>query len=126
MINKSLIAIAAVATTLVAIIPAQQAQAGSNVDFNIDIGFGGGGYGGHGGYGDGGYYPVYDGGYEEEEYSGISCNKGRKVVKWAGFHNVQAYDCSAPVYGYKARKHGKTYKVKVNFHGDIISVKKVW
>ena len=125
MINKSLIAIAAVATTLVAMVPAQQAQAGSNVDFNIDIGFGGGGYGGHGGYGDGGYYPVYDDGYEEE-YSGISCNKGRKVVKWAGFHQVQAYDCSAPVYGYKAKKNGHVYKVKVNFHGNIISVKKVW
>ena len=125
MINKSLIAIAALATTLVAMAPIQQAQAKSNIDFNIDIGIGGGGYGDHGyGYGEG-YYPVYDDGYGYAP-SGISCNKGRKIVKWAGFHHVSAYDCSAPVYGYTAKKHGKTFKVKVNFEGDIISVKKVW
>jgi hypothetical protein len=121
MINKSLFAAAAIATSLVALVPATQAEAKTNIDFNIGIGVGG--FYPGGGYGDGGYYPVSD---DYEDYDGISCNQGRKTVKWAGFHNVQAYDCSAPVYGYKAQKNGHVFKVKVNFHGDIISVKKVW
>ena len=71
------------------------------------------------GYG-GGYYPVY-----EPYYGGISCNKGRKIVNWSGFHNVNAFDCSAPVYQYKAWKNGHKYRVKVGMYGNIIGVKKI-
>ena len=116
MIAKSLIAAAAVAVSLTALSPVQQAQAKVNVDINL--GLGGGFYPGYG-YG-GGYYPVY-----EPHYNGISCNKGRKIVDWSGFHNVQAYDCSAPVYQYKAWKNGKKYRVKVSMNGNIIGVKKI-
>lgn len=119
MITKSLIAAAAVAASLTALAPVQQAQAKVNVDINL--GFGGGFYPGYYpdyGYG-GGYYPVIDPYYG----GGISCNKGKKIVKWAGFHNVNAFDCSAPVYQYKAWKFGNAYKVKVNMSGDIIKVK---
>jgi len=117
MITKSLIAAAAVAVSLTALAPVQQAQAKVNVDINL--GLGGGFYPGYG-YG-GGYYPVY-----EPHYGGISCNKGRKIVNWSGFHNANAFDCSAPVYQYMAWKNGHKYKVKVGMSGDIIGVKKVF
>jgi hypothetical protein len=130
MIIKSLIATAAVAASLTAFTPAEQAQARTNVDINLGLGFGGygGGYGGgypdygyDGGYG-GGYYPVIDPYYG----GGISCNKGRKIVRYSGFRNVHAFDCSAPVYQYKAWKHGHPYKVKVNLSGNIIQVRPLY
>ncbi len=118
MITKSLIAAAAVAASLTALAPVQQAQAKVHVDINL--GLGGGFYPGYG-YGYGGYYPVVD-----PYYSGISCMKGQKIVKWSGFYNVNAIDCGAPVYQYKAWKFGNPYKVKVNMSGDIIGVKKLF
>ncbi len=117
MITKSLIAAAAIAVSLTALAPVQQAQAKVHVDINL--GLGGGYYPGYG-YG-GGYYPVY-----EPYYSGISCNKGRKIVNWSGFHNANAFDCSAPVYQYIAWKNGHKFKVKVSMDGNIIGVKKVF
>jgi hypothetical protein len=122
MITKSLIAAAAVAASLTAFAPVQQAQAKVNVDINL--GLGGGfypGYGYGGGYG-GGYYPVIDPYYG----GGISCHKGKNIVKWSGFHNVNAFDCSAPVYQYMAWKFGHKYKVKVSMGGNIIGVKKIF
>ncbi len=121
MITKSLIAAAAVAVSLTALAPVQQAQAKVNVDINL--GLGGGYYPGYGGgydYGyDGGYYPVVEPYYD----SGISCNRGKNIVRRSGFRNVHAIDCGAPVYQYKAWKFGSPYKVRVNIHGDIIKVK---
>ena len=118
MFTKTLIATAAVAATLAVAAPAQQAQAKTNID--ISVGFGLGGYGPGYGYGGG-----YGGGYVDYEpvYSGISCGKGAKIVKWSGFHNVSAIDCSAPVYKYHARKGGNWYRVRVNTYGNIIGVK---
>jgi hypothetical protein len=115
MITKSLIAAAAVAASLTAFAPAQQAQAGVDIDVHL-----GGGLGFYPGYGGGYGYPVY-----EPHYGGISCKKGRKIVDWSGFHNVQAYDCSAPVYQYRAWKNGNKYRVRVNLNGNIIGVKKI-
>jgi hypothetical protein len=117
MITKSLIAAAAVAVSLTALSPVQQAQAKVNVDINL--GLGGGYYPGYG-YG-GGYYPVY-----EPHYGGISCNKGRKIVDWSGFHNVNAIDCSKPVYQYHAWKNGHKFRVKVGMNGNIFGVKKLF
>jgi hypothetical protein len=117
MITKTLIAAAAVAVSLTALAPVQQAQAG----VDIDVHFGGlGVYPGYG-YG-GGYYPVIDPYFG----GGISCKKGKNIVKWSGFHNVNAFDCSAPVYQYMAWKFGHKYKVKVGMSGDIIGVKKLF
>lgn len=117
MISKSLIAAAAVATGLVAAIPAEQAQAKPHFDINIGVGVPGyyPGYG-HPGYGG---YPVVDPVY----VGGISCNKGRKIVKWNGFYNVKPVDCSAPVYQYNAWKKGMPYRIRVSTSGDIIKVK---
>ena len=117
---KSLIAAAAVAASLTALAPVQQAQAKVNVDINL--GLGGGFYPGYGyGYG-GGYYPVIDPYYG----GGISCHKGKNIVKWSGFHNVNAFDCGKPVYQYMGWKFGHKYRVKVNMGGNIIGVKKIF
>ncbi|CAN5475742.1 hypothetical protein BH10PSE7_BH10PSE7_14930 [soil metagenome] len=116
MFAKTLIAASAIAATLAVAAPITQAEAKTHV--NLNIGFGIGGFGP--GYGYGGY----DGGYYEPAYNpGISCMKGAKIVKWSGFHNVNAVDCSAPVYKYNARKNGDWYRVRVNMYGNIIGVK---
>ncbi len=120
MITKSLIAAAAVAASLTALAPVQQAQAKIHVDIGVGVGGFYPGYGYGGGYG-GGYYPVY-----EPYYDGISCHKGRKIVDWSGFHNVNAIDCSKPVYQYHAWKNGHKYRVKVGMNGNIFGVKKLF
>ena len=122
MITKSLIAAAAVAVSLTALAPVQQAQAKTFIDLDVNLGLGGGGgfYPGYG-YG-GGYYPVIDPYFG----GGISCHKGKNIVKWSGFNNVNAFDCSAPVYQYMGWKFGHKYKVKVSMSGDIIGVKKIF
>jgi hypothetical protein len=109
MFAKSLIAAAAVAASLATIAPASEASAKTKVF--IGLGFGG-------------FYPGYGYGYDVGYgYGGISCWKGKQVVQWAGFHDVNAFDCGGPVYQYKARKSCDWYKVKVNWNGNIIGVK---
>lgn len=111
MIGKSLIAAAAVATTLGLALPASQAQAG--VDINITLG--------GGGYFPGYYqpnYPVYNPGH-------ISCKKGRKIVDNSGFNFVKAIDCSLPGYRYTGFKGGKKYVISVNRFGNIYKVHKI-
>ncbi|MCB1379602.1 MAG: hypothetical protein KDK89_14735 [Alphaproteobacteria bacterium] len=114
MIAKSLIAAAAVASTMALAAPVQQAQAGVDIDVNI----GGGWYPGYG-YGydyDYGYYP---------KKNFVSCHKGKKIVRWSGFHNVHAVDCSLPGYKYTGWKFGKKYIVRVNRYGNITGVHKI-
>jgi hypothetical protein len=118
MITKSLIAAAAVAVSLTTLAPVQQAQAG--VDIDVHLGGGLGFYPGYG-YGGGYGYPVY-----EPYYGGISCHKGKQIVKWSGFHNVNAFDCSKPVYQYMAWKNGHKFKFKLNMAGNIIYKKKIF
>lgn len=117
MLTKSaLVATAFVAAA--ALLPAQQATAGTDVV--VGVGFGTG-YGYGGGYG----YNDYDDGddYQNAGYGGVSCWKGKEIVRWQGFKNVFPYDCSAPIYKYKAWKHGEPYRVRVNWKGYIVSVK---
>jgi hypothetical protein len=114
MIMKSLIAASAVAATMAIAAPVAPAEA----KVNVYIGLGGGyGPGFYPGYGYGGYYPA------PKPYWGISCQKGRNIVKWSGFKNVHAFDCSKPVYQYKAWKQGAPYRVRVSAAGHIIGVK---
>jgi hypothetical protein len=126
MITKSLIAAGAVIASLATFAPVQQAEAKVHIDVGVGLGVGGF-YPGYPGYGYGygyGYAPVvdpyYGGGY------GISCGKGRKIVKWAGFYNVNPMSCGGPVFIYEAWKAGNPYKVKVNMDGDIIKVKPLY
>ena len=115
MLTKS----ALVATALFAAataLPVKNASAETQVV--IGVGFGSG-------YG---YGPVTDmgtmnGDYEDAGYGGASCWKGKEIVRWHGFKNVIPYDCSAPVYKYKAWKHGQPYRVRVNWKGYIVSVR---
>ncbi len=112
MIAKSLIAAAAIATTLGLALPASQAEAKTN--FDISISFGAGGF-----YP--GYYPVY---YNQPNH--ISCKKGRAIVDHSGFHNVNTVDCSLPGYKYTAWKKGHKFLVKVNGNGHITNVSKIF
>lgn len=113
MMTRTLFAAAAVAAGLVAAAPAQQAEA--KVTINVGVGIPGGYYPD---YGYGGHYPVID-----PPHYGISCGKGRKIVRWNGFRRVNAVDCSAPVYQYNAWRGGMAYRVKVSSSGHIIKVR---
>lgn len=114
MIAKTLIASAAIATTMAIAAPVQQAEAKTSINIGIGIG---GGYNPGYGYGYGyGYYPAK---------KHISCWKGAKIVDWSGFHNVKAFDCSLPSYRYTAWKKGKKYVVRVNGKGHITNVHKI-
>ena len=120
MFAKSLLTAAVVATAF-AVLPAQQAAAHTQVGIGVGFGYGGGpGYGGYPGYGYGGYG---DGDYYDAGYGGISCWKGKEILRWQGFKNVQPYDCSPTVYKYKAWKYGTPYRVRVNWQGYITSVR---
>lgn len=110
MIAKSLIAAAAVATTM-ALVPTT-AQAGTNID--IDLRFGAGGW-----------YP----GFYEPYYapSHISCYKGKKILDYnLGYHSVSAVDCSLPGYKYTAKKNGHKWLVRMNGNGHVTGKSKIW
>lgn len=116
MLTKSLIATAVLAT--LALIPATQAEAKSNVNLSIGLGVGGG------------YFaPAYDpygpyyGGGVVVAYDGITCSQARKIVKSEGFYNVNSVDCSAPTYNFTAWRDGDKYKVRVNDEGEITRIK---
>ena len=121
MITKSLIVAAAVAASLTALAPVQQAEAKVKLNLDANIYLGNPGFNPGYGYGYGGYYPVY-----QPYYGGISCHKGKQIVKWSGFHNVNAFDCSEPVYQYMAWKNGHKFKFKLNMAGNIIYKKKIF
>jgi hypothetical protein len=115
MIAKSLIAAAAIATTMAVALPASQAQAG--VDINIGIGLGGF----NGGYYEPGYYPSH-----KPHHNYISCGKGRNIVDWSGFNKVKAVDCTLPGYKYTAWRNGHKFVVRMNRWGNITDVNKIF
>lgn len=118
MFTKFLVAAAALTAAAVATVPA---QAKTNIDVTVGLGFGGAyGYGGgyDGYYGGGyGYYPVYGGGYD-----GISCWKAKKIVQNHGFYKVNATNCGGKIMRFKAKKSGDWYRVKINRWGNIVDV----
>lgn len=125
MFTKTLIAAAAVAATLAAALPAQQAEAKTNFDVNVGIGAGYG-YGGGYAYGDGygygyGGQPYYH--HAHGGYGAISCERGARIVRWNGFRGVQPVDCSLPRYNYVAWRHGEQFMVTVNGGGAIVRVR---
>jgi hypothetical protein len=126
MFVKSLIAVAAVASVV------SFASTAAKADTTVSLGFGFGGF--DTGYGFSDDYPAYRPRHRHHYYEdytpvvdyGVSCDEGRNAVREAGFRNVRAYDCSAPTYGYKAMRHGETFRVKVSYSGDIISVRSIY
>ncbi len=128
MLNKSLVAAAAVALT-VAGLSATSAQAGTKVHVDVGLGLYGVGYG-HG-------YPVYDdydygyGGHHSHHGGGgswgVSCGEAKWEVKNANFHKVKTLDCSGKTFTFSGWKHGDKYRIKVGRkHGQIISVSEVY
>ena len=57
---------------------------------------------------------------------GLSCSSASNVVRAAGFRGVQATDCSRPVYGYEAWKHGEIFRVNVSMNGRIVAVEPIY
>jgi hypothetical protein len=66
------------------------------------------------------YYPRYpsyhhDGGYDEnEEYDRINCWEGRRIVRSAGYRNVQTQRCHGNIYRYSGWKRGQQWRVSVD------------
>lgn len=115
MLTKSIFTAAALLA--LAVIPAQNAEAKSNVNIGVGIGLGVGGF----------YAPGYAPGYYGpvdyyQPYYGVSCYQAKKIVYGSGFHNVTATDCSAPSYRFVAWKYGNKYRVRVNSAGNITGV----
>lgn len=144
---KTLLATAAIAAT-VAVANTAPASADPNVQFSFGIGTPGydgqdywrqhhrrhwdnGGYGfgdGYGqGYGDGqgyGYGVTYAPRYAPADR--LSCGGARDVVRAHGFNGVRPVDCSAPVYGFRAWKHGDMFRVSVSTSGRIVGVNPIY
>jgi hypothetical protein len=127
---KSLIAATAIAASAVAL---SSVEASAKTNWDIHIGLGAP------------FYPVYEEPvyierpvqtyrphrvyrpYVEYDYVDreMSCRYGKQIVRDAGFRAVDAYDCSAPTYGYTAWKRGGYFKVRVNYQGEIVSVRNI-
>ncbi len=130
---KSLIAASAIAASTVAL---SSAEASAKTNWDIHLGIGAP------------FYPVYEAPVHVErpvriyrpyrpeyvyrphvEYRYVdrdmSCRYGKQIVRDAGFRAVDAYDCSAPTYGYTAWKRGGYFKVRVNYEGEIVSVRNI-
>jgi hypothetical protein len=134
MIAKSILAAAAVAGSALAFTTGASAK----TDWNIQLGFGlplldGPVYvdPGYRYYNDYDYEPSYRTRpvrrryVEVEPDYGISCSSGRRSLRARGFHDVEAYDCSAPTFGYTAWRDGGYYKIRVNSRGGIISMREI-
>ena len=55
-------------------------------------------------------------------FAGISCKKGKRIVRFNGFHHVRYNDCSKPLYNYFAEDDNGYAIVVVNMDGDIVRV----
>jgi hypothetical protein len=56
----------------------------------------------------------------------MSCFQGKHSLRWKGFRQVDAFDCTGRLYGYTARRHGKFFRVRLNsFSGQVVSLRKI-
>ena len=113
------LAIAAFASTLALAAPVTSAEAGTNLNFDIGLNLGGGGYYDPGYYGPSHGYPVYD---SYPVYHG-GCGYAREVVRSQGFRKVRALDCDGSRFAFKAKRHGDWWLVTTNRSGSIRSVR---
>ena len=107
---KSL-AITAIASAMAIATPMTSAEAKTNINLDFGINLGGG-------------YPVYDAYpvYDPAPVYVNHCGEARLQVKYQGFKKVKAVDCSAPTFGFKAKKNGNWWFVRTNVWGNIKSV----
>jgi hypothetical protein len=127
MINKTILAAAAIAAT--ATIATATAEAKTKFDVYVDIG---GGYEDSyrprhqvADYGHDDYAPRKRRHHVEGDYGyGVSCGEGAQSVRYAGFRKVYAFDCNGRTYGYSAKRYGERYEVIVSAKsGRIISAR---
>jgi hypothetical protein len=74
-------------------------------------------------------YPSYhNGGYDEDDdYDRISCWQGRRIVRSAGFRNVQTLRCYGDIYRYRAWRRGQQWRVSVDSDtGRIIRARPIY
>jgi hypothetical protein len=57
--------------------------------------------------GRGWYRPVLPGRY-------ISCNRGIRIVRGAGYRNVRVVECRGPRYTYRATRNGRNFTLSLN------------
>jgi hypothetical protein len=122
MLTKSIIS-ALIALGFAVTLQAPAATAKTNVDINVGIGIGAGYYGP--GYYGPGYGPGFIGGGVFFEDHHVSCGEARRIVKRAGFHNVQSTDCSAPKYHFTGWRNGHEFMIRVNSAGQITRVRQI-
>ena len=73
-------------------------------------------------------YPYPDGDYDDDEDDDerITCGEGRRVVRRAGYRNVQPLRCSGDNYRYRAFRRGLSWLVRVDsWSGRIISARRM-
>jgi len=127
MVKKTIIAGFALLIAVFAFQPVKQAEAKVRVQISIG-GFGG--YNPHyGGYGYG-YRPRYYGqGYYDGYYPRyrqvpryrprraarrLNCRQAKRVVRRNGYRNIRALDCRGARYSFRAVKHGRWYRFRMN------------
>jgi len=55
----------------------------------------------------------------------ISCAQARRILLARGYRKVRAHDCKGRVYGFSARRHGRSYKLRVSARtGGIMSLRR--
>ncbi len=55
----------------------------------------------------------------------ISCAQARRMLIARGYRSVRAHDCKGRVYGFSARRHGRSYKLRVSARtGGIMSLRR--
>jgi hypothetical protein len=52
--------------------------------------------------------------FDDDDRGRISCYRGRRIVRNAGFHRVRPRDCSGRIYRYIGRRHGDTFIIGVH------------
>jgi opacity protein-like surface antigen len=135
MFSKSILAVAALASTL-SVAAVAPAKADPSISFGIGFssdpwgpGFGHGPFEPHHpprpyGFGEAGFgYDggPWDGGWHRPGYGyRMSCGQGVNVVRARGFRGVRPVDCSAPVYEYRGWKFGQPYSIQVSMRGRLL------
>jgi hypothetical protein len=67
-----------------------------------------------------------DGGFDDDDRGRISCSRGERIVRRAGFHRVRARDCNGRIYRYTGRRHGDTFLIGVHSRrGSIQFVREI-
>ena len=60
--------------------------------------------------------------YDYDYVRRLSCSLAAQFLRDRGYRNVRAYDCRGSVYGFRARRSGRRYTIRVSaYSGAILS-----